>query len=235
MNSKYEHITKESLGLKNDSEGIVIVVDLDNTLVGDYFDIMNNSSENRTPILNQKLVDILRKAKEARRKGRVSAIFLLTNNSDTNFIQFVNLLLAEKGVNGYYEPIFDYIMSRNHKERQKNFNKTGVLNMNPPKRLEDVAFMMREIGEFPVNLEKRVYFIDDMPNHQIRNELASPEQYIVITPPFIGKEQDKTDYTPLLKRLDFYKGGGDRKRKTRKTRSALKYRIKQKSRKNTRK
>ncbi len=233
MNSKYENISKESLGLNNDTEGIIIVVDLDNTLVGDYFDIMNNSAENRTPIFNTKLVDLLKKAKEARRKGHVSAIFLLTNNSDTNFIQFVNLLLAEKGVNGYYEPIFDYIMSRNHKERQKNFNKTGILNMNPPKRLEDVAFMMREIGEFPANLEKRVYFIDDIPNHEIRNELRNPQQYIVITPPFTGQEEDKTDFTPLLNKLDFHKGGG--RHRKRKTLRSNKYRIKRKSRKVCRK
>lgn len=230
MNAKYSNITRESLGIQNkDTSGLVIVVDLDNTLVGDYFNITNLNSEDRLPIFNENLVSILKKAREARRKGIVTAIFLLTNNADTQFIQFVNLLLAERGVNGYYEPIFDYIMSRNHEARQKNYEKTGRLNPDPPKSLEDVVFMMREIKEFPVNLEKRVYFIDDRDNHKIREQLASPEQYITITPAFDGKEKDTTDFSALLQKLESFQGGGGRQ--NRKTRRGRKHRIKRKSRK----
>lgn len=229
MNSKYSNITKESLGILNkDTNGLVIVVDLDNTLVGDYFNVSNSNSLERIPIFNENLVAILKKAREARRKGIVTAIFLLTNNADTQFIQFVNVLLAERGVNGYNEFIFDYVMSRNHEARQRNYEKTGRLNPDPPKSLEDVAFMMKEIGEFPDNLEKRVYFIDDRGDHKIKDQLATPEQYITITPAFYGKEKDQTDYSGLLQKLEtFQRGGGRQNRKSRRRR----HRIKRKTRK----
>jgi predicted GNAT superfamily acetyltransferase len=230
MNSKYSNITKESLGIQNkDTNGLVIVVDLDNTLVGDYFNVTNSNSAERIPIFNENLVSLLKKAREARRKGTVTAIFLLTNNADTQFIQLVNILLAERGANGYNDFIFDYVMSRNHEARQRNYEKTGRLNPDPPKSLEDVAFMMREIGEFPVNLEKRVYFIDDRSDHKIRDQLATPEQYITITPAFYGKEKDETNYSDLQKKLEsFQRGGGRHNRKTRRGRKHL---IKRKSRK----
>lgn len=229
--SKYSIINNNDFfGLRNkDTNGIIIVVDLDNTLVGDYFNVSNANSENRVPIFNEKLVSVLKKAREARKKGIVTAILLLTNNADTQFIQFVNVLLADLTPSGYLEPIFDYIMSRNHKERQKDFKKTGRLNPDPSKSLEDVAFMMKEINEFPVNLEKRVYFIDDRGDHKIREQLATPEQYITIVPAFEGKNEDKTDFSNLLQKLESFQGEGGRHKRY--TRRGRKHRIKRKSRK----
>lgn len=222
-------ITEKNLGInKIDTKGLILVVDLDNTLVGDYFNVLNENSKDRIPILNEKLVSVLKKAREARRKGIVTAIFLLTNNADTHFIQLVNLLLLEKGVNGYPEPIFDYVMSRHHEARQPNYERTKRLDPDPPKTLEDVEFMIREIKETPIHLEKRVYFIDDRGDHRIRQQLETPEQYITVSPPFDGTAKDPTDYSALERRLEsFYGNGGAQNRKSRRRR----HRIKRKSRK----
>ena len=50
-------ITEKNLGInKIDTKGLILVVDLDNTLVGDYFNVLNENSKDRIPILNEKLV-----------------------------------------------------------------------------------------------------------------------------------------------------------------------------------
>ena len=69
-------------------KGIVLVWDLDKTLVANYFNI--KSSEE--PILNTNALDIIYKANQS---GKVSAILLLTNNEDQRFVSLIHMALIE--------------------------------------------------------------------------------------------------------------------------------------------
>ena len=94
---------------------------------------------------------------------------------------------------------FDYIMPRQHTNRPQN-------NMDPPKRLQDVEFMMRQVKKGVGNLANRVFFFDDIPTHVLRTEIPS-DHYIQITPPFIAGRRDDTDYSPIEIKLSPYNGG----------------------------
>lgn len=172
--------------------GLVLVWDMDNTLSGEYSDRIT---------LNPNAIRILQKALDAKRTGTVSAIFLLTNNSDIHYIEKVRIELLKRL--GLAENIpspapFDYIMPRQHTNRPQS--------MDPPKRLEDVEFMMREARKKTGNLANRTYFFDDIPTHVLRNEIPQ-DHYIQITPPFIAGLADHTDYSPIERSLSPYSGG----------------------------
>jgi hypothetical protein len=185
--------------------GWILVFDLDNTIVGEYSD--QRSLEAEEPNLNPAVVEILRKAVDARDKSIVAGIFLLTNNSDYFFAKVVELTLAMRFKKHRYKVVFDYIMPRGHSFRSPPED-------DPPKSLREVEYMVKEAGLSTENLANRVIFIDDRATHEIAKEIPK-EHYIVITPPFVKGGEDRTDFS-LLESLLEPKKGGKRKRTTRK-------------------
>lgn len=172
--------------------GLVLVWDLDNTLSGEYSDRIT---------LNPNAIRIFQKAINAKGTGTVSAIFLLTNNSDIIYIDKVRIeLLKRLGLpeNAPSPAPFNYIMPRQHMSRPQS--------MDPPKRLEDVEFMMMQVKKGVGNLANRVFFFDDIPTHVLRNEIP-PDHYIQIIPPFIAGRPDYTDYSLIERSLSPYSGG----------------------------
>ena len=155
--------------------GIVLVFDLDQTIIDSSDDSLFRipdtpdnfrdlkfklKSESR---VNISIVNILKRAARLRLSGKVSAICLLTNNSDPFFVSAVDGLLKDEI--GYRDPegavgryrnsqyrekdpesikmrdnrenqgyFFDVIMMRNHSSRAQV--------QSPPKRFEDVKTMM---------------------------------------------------------------------------------------------
>lgn len=200
--------------------GFVFVFDMDATIAGDYV-YPSLIGINRTTDdidLNPKIVNLLRVMTEGRQNGKVDAIFLYTNNSDISYISLVESALIKR----IPDFTFDNIMScRDPRRVEKNA-------FNPKKCLADVI-TMAEATLVPLkNLETRVFFFDDVPNHKIRDEL--PEgHYINITPPYSkNNKEDWTDYGLVkwtladagLPALNAIRGG---KRITRRKRKAAKH------------
>ena len=185
--------------------GLVLVWDMDNTLVGNYYDVLNRSSR-EVLHFNRNAVSILDQAIQAKARGTVDAIFMLTNNADKDFIEYVHNRLKTKLD---IPLVFDYIMDRTHEARPPPSD-------DPPKRLEDVEFMMKAVGKSTYNLANRVFFFDDIPDHEILAEIPAAH-YIHIFPRFEPFVQDQTNFKPLLDAISAR--GGHRKRpRTRKTR-----------------
>jgi hypothetical protein len=210
--------------------GLVLVFDLDQTIVDSsdhsLFDLPDTPenfralkdrirSESR---LNRNIVTILKRAALLRPSGKVSAICLLTNNSDTFFVSAVDAVLKdiisaedpEGAIGRYRNPaylkkdpesitmrdnqgyFFDVIMTRNHSSRPRV--------KSPPKRFQDVATMMSYL-DIPVTLND-VYFFDDV-MHDIDNELTSAgliSHSIIISPPFVRNQPDST-YYDIIRRV----------------------------------
>jgi hypothetical protein len=187
--------------------GLVLVWDMDNTLVGNYFDV-ENRSEKDILYLNRKAVAVLQQALEARTRGNVDAIFMLTNNADKQFIEYVHDRLKTRLD---VPVVFDYIMDRTHESRSPSDD--------PPKRLKDIEYMMEALELSTYNLANRVFFFDDIPDHKILAEIP-PAHYIHIFPRFEPFTEDQTDFKPLLDAISARGGGRRRKQKhTRKTRA----------------
>lgn len=188
--------------------GLVLVWDMDSTIVGNYFNVQSNEEL----IFNERAVAILKLAVEARKTGKVTAIFLLTNNSDEEFIKMMRTRLALKlGV----PRVFDYAMQRYHPARPHSED--------PPKRLQDVAFMMSAIKKSTANLENRVFFFDDRGDHEIRAEIPS-SHYIQISPPYKPNIKDSTNFKPIANAIRVF-GGARKTRRHRKTKRAHTYRM----------
>ena len=167
--------------------GLVLVWDMDNTLSGEY-------SNNIT--LNPNAVHILQKAYDAKRSGTVSAIFLLTNNSDLQYIEKVRIELLKRLGLPETAPSpapFNYIMPRQHTNRPQS--------VDPPKRLQDVEFMMRQVKKGVGRLKDRIFFFDDIPTHVLRKEIPA-DHYIQIDPPFTADRTDHTEYTTIERYLN---------------------------------
>ena len=189
--------------------GLVLVWDMDNTLVGNYYDVLDRSSR-EVLHFNRNAVAVLDQAIQAKARGTVDAIFMLTNNADKDFIEYVHNRLKTKLDIPF---VFDYIMDRTHEARPPPSD-------DPPKRLEDVEFMMKAVGKSSYNLANRVFFFDDIPDHEILAEIPAAH-YIHIFPRFEPFVQDQTDFKPLLDAISAR--GGHRKRpRTRKTRGKRK-------------
>ena len=177
------------------------------------------------PLVNSKLVNEVLKPATSLRGTKVDAIVMLTNNLSRNYaatisMYFYDLFLSEGNAEGLFEQIrddyekgdpripkvkhyFDYIMVRDHPFRPKFAN--------PPKRFEDVWFMVDAIGKSTDDLIKRIFFFDDfinldtMQKHFIRSQmvvLGSPDQYIFVKgsgPHFSGGYtrggKNSTDYS----------------------------------------
>jgi hypothetical protein len=193
------------------ANGLVLVFDIDQTLSGEYFNPLNNP-ENKEPILNERLVSLLKEAVAARKpSGTVTAIFILTNNGDGPFITLIQKAYDEKvGTPN----VFENTLSSRDESRTREIEEDLTSRLG--KGLKDVKFMMDQVGKSTDNLASRVFFFDDM-EHLMRQELTDPRQYIKITPPFDGVALDLTDVSFVLSKIRGQKTGGKRKR-TRKTR-----------------
>jgi hypothetical protein len=192
--------------------GLILVFDLDQTIVDtqDTFfnkprSMINTLKEQIRPFLNENIVNLLIRASKLRHK-QVSAICLLTNNSDIVFISAVDSLLRElcnstgkyrynneDDLYSYYMPIKDYffdaIMPRDHSMRSSL-----------TKSVKDVKVMMDILNE-KIVLDD-IYFFDDMP-HVMDSEIKNS---IKIQPAFVRNIKDLTDYTPILERLSAIDG-----------------------------
>jgi len=210
--------------------GLVLVFDLDQTLIDSNGFSKEHSTENIwnriAKYINMRIInEVFKPAIKLRAEKKVDAIFLLSNNASKDYvIHVINYLSLRLGVD---EP-FDYVMIRQHSSRPQV--------VNPPKRLEDVKFMMdNAVVPIPYSddtLASRVYFFDDNTAHEIRKELE-PDHYIEIQGPDVDeKEQNmgfiagKPDFSDYMEITHVMKGllthGGSRKtirkirRKTRK-------------------
>jgi hypothetical protein len=206
--------------------GLVLVFDMDQTILDSsdpslYDDVhtseeISNLESKIVKNLNLNVLRILVRASKLRTSGKVTAIFLLTNNSSIPLVTALdNVLLEISGSRGHFKRtedpdvdefpekpyFFDYIMVRQNPRRPKLYN--------PPKRLYDILAMMEHIGIYDehANPLKDIYFFDDIGNHQLHNDFKILEHgkyldhYIHITPPFSTKTKDVTDYTPILQAL----------------------------------
>jgi hypothetical protein len=183
--------------------GLVLVWDMDSTLVGNYVDARSND-----PVyFNDRALVILKQAAEARKSGKVAAIFLLTNNADDEFIKMVCRRLA---LQLNIPKVFDYIMSRYHPARTP-------MSADPPKRLQDVTFMMTQIKKSTTNLANRIFFFDDRPDHEIRQEIPQ-DHYVVITPAYKPNVKDATNFKSIRDAILVTAGG---RRTTRNRRKRL--------------
>jgi hypothetical protein len=225
--------------------GLVLVFDMDQTLIDSSTGFKNISDENLiTEIkiaMNMDMINkVLKSAAHQRERGKVDAIVMLTNNSDKIFAAWISMLIAEiLNSRSKYEPMyvnpeldvvytdskprksldsfFDYIMWRGHSSRP-DIEDT-------PKRIQDVKYMMEKLTLSTENLEQRTYFFDDRTDHLIGadfDRFGLGEHYIVIksnrpelAEGFSKGAPDIPDYTPILKAL-VKRGGARKTRKSRK-------------------
>lgn len=212
--------------------GLILVFDLDQTLIDstDMHELLYEEAKKSNLELNaDKVVDsrinmtiinnVLAPAVKMRGLGRgVDAIFLLTNNSDRDYVALVCLYLSnllysvgkflkiKNGPMGNSEypnanSLFDYVMIRQHPSRPQVYT--------PPKSLNEVEYMMKALN-LPYrgrpDLAKRTFFFDDNENHLIRKEFdmyGYPGHYVIIRGPnyvdnvnqgYISGKPDLTDY-----------------------------------------
>jgi hypothetical protein len=192
--------------MANAKPGLVLVFDLDQTLIdthNDWSGIMDSLQDESltdkqfkdiintkiVPLLNMTLINkILRPASVLRKTGQGAAILMLTNNTRIEFAANVSYAIQDllKSVSKYHDGkggrhfyFFDYIMLRNHESRDGS--------PNPPKSITDVETMLQKIGLSIRDLEERTYFFDDRSDHDIRYDftrggLNDKEHYIHILP-----------------------------------------------------
>lgn len=198
------------------NKGLILVFDLDQTLVATNKQVKRRLTRKRgyykeiwaptkKPELNPELLEVLRTALEAKAKGGVYAIFLLTNNSDTVFIHRV-IRAIERHLQT--KDIFQAILTAEDTEPRdtpkgytKNYSSKSIRDiyrlLNRMEATEDAE--KRYAKE---DILKRVIFFDDNPDHQIRRELflaGVKDQYITISPPFMGINE--TPYGRVLQKL----------------------------------
>ena len=161
--------------------GLVLVWDLDQTIV-------DNGK------FNERALEIIGKAIEARKKNKVAAILLLTNNSSIEFVNEINLILWEKF--GRFQ-VFDNIWTAArdadgyiHKDRENDYTGWAA------KRLVDVEKMLKEIELETENLANRTYFFYDLLTHVLTREI--PSKNFIHIQPF----DQETDYSAIETALD---------------------------------
>lgn len=187
-------------------EGWVLVFDMDQTITGNYFDVQ---TEKQDLVLNPKIVDILKMAIQDKQTGMVSAIFLLTNNTDTEFIEHMEKELERAVGKGR---IFDYKMDANHPMRTHIPEFANIRN-GKQKSLADVEYMLKKVQKTTKNLIHRLLFFDDQ-EHLLSLQLKNagkPEHFVHVDPPFISGATYES-------RQQYVSEGGEKKRKKRFTR-----------------
>jgi hypothetical protein len=183
--------------------GWVLVFDLDNTIVGEYFNLRKYPAR-KIPI-NPLVLDILRYAisEREKEKGEVSAILLLTNNNDADFIAHVDSLLKDelKRIEKEKEKeIFDLIADANHPLREVIHG--GAMHGTHIKSIKDVIRFVKLINKPHEELLSRCIFIDDQIYHQLAVELIAAgrsSQFIHICPPYITPAPMIIPHAPIRK------------------------------------
>ncbi len=183
--------------MKKSSTGWILVFDLDETLVAGW---------PKEPCVNPAALEIVRLAAKARAAGRVDTMFLLTNNSDKEYIAKA---LA-------HFPQFDGVMDSTHLSRKRIA--TTNMNANVTKSLADVVQIYADIGIAVTedSIRDRVLFFDNYPTHTMLEEIPE-KHYIHITPDFkCARGASRPDAT----RWEYVRGllAGPRQRKTMKKR-----------------
>jgi hypothetical protein len=224
--------------------GLILVLDMDQTILdsSDPYLFERPNTEEALVILKQKIrkalnpnvFNILRRASKLRPSGKVSGIFLLTNNSSRILVSAVDEVLFEDlSSRGKYKTynnsnenkmpdkpyFFDAIMMRQHPSRPK------TVDNNPPKRLLDIFNMIKSVGikDPSIASMKDIYFFDDIGTHNLRSEFnfmsngKYKDHYIQITPPFKVSTPDLTVYTPITNALDSLEKGNNTKGGSRKS------------------
>jgi hypothetical protein len=197
-------------GYTGPGRGLVLVFDLDQTLIDSHGSIMdevinkampqNKKDELIDKALNKRLVEeVLRPASRLRGDpNKVDAICLLTNNSDRNYVfeicKYLHKLLKSPGafesvrrIPAIGDPDFpeansgeNYFFDYIMVRQHSSRPKWG----NPAKRLRDVEFMLNALKKSTNDLERRTFFFDDMlPTHVINMELTQkgyPDHYTII-------------------------------------------------------
>ena len=179
--------------------GIVLVFDMDQTLIHNEDNDINNT------IFNPRAIQFLQRAIKSPRLG---AMLLLTNNRDHCFIIAVDYMLRQevgsrrsKILNNFY--IFDAIIDYDDTFRPPAEASCRLLDKGD-KTLAQVNKMLERIGKSTADSDRRVFFFDDLATHTISTQLSPPENFIQITPPFyIGQKAgpDTTDYSVVCAAL----------------------------------
>jgi hypothetical protein len=204
-------------------DGLILVLDMDQTIIDStpFFRKDPLDSSMIPEFLNMNLVNILLRAAKLRPK-KVKGIFLLTNNSDKEFVANVDsaILDLSKGLRGKYNTsesgdpdaknmpqkpyFFDDIFTIQHSMR-----KTHALGVRAGiKDLHTILEMIHTIDpKYHSNLMKNLFFFDDVPTHKLHEEFINSSggkyksHYITITPPYNKGIEDKTDYKPILRAM----------------------------------
>ena len=176
--------------------GWILVWDLDETLVAGW---------PKEPCVNEAARSIVRLAAKARQEGRVDRIFVLTNNSDKDYIA--------KALSHF--PRFDGVMDSTHLSRKRI--DTTNMNANVTKSLADIVQLYADIDITVTedSIRDRVLFFDNYPTHTLLHEIPE-KHYIHISPDFKCARSSTPDAT----RWDYVRGllTASRKRKTLKKR-----------------
>ncbi len=228
------------MALRPDS--IIFVWDLDQTLAH------KNNKNIINPYINDRALRCMHKLINSPRYGANLLLTNNSDIKYINYIQdkltekYNKMFPDEKE-----DSLFDNIYTAARERDNGRYLNPRVLDESVPewirtpnhlaKRLEDVEIMLREmiektyenyekppdyetmVEESLRSLRERVFFFDDLPNHNIYDQL--PEgHYIQITPPFIGPGEDNTKYSTAenaLLPIEIVVQGGGASKKYRKT------------------
>lgn len=197
-------------------KGYLLVFDLDQTLVATNKQFAKRATRKRglfreiwqpykKPEVNPELVEVLKEAGKLKEIGTVYGIYLLTNNSDKQFIHRVlKTLEKETGI----PKLFDATLTAEKGEPRdtprgysKNYSSKSVrdlyrlLNRHERRTDAEKRYNSNE-------LLKKTFFFDDMPDHQLRKEFFQAGvkgNYVTIDPPFVGINE--TPYGKVFEQL----------------------------------
>lgn len=206
--------------------GLVLVFDLDNTLIDtNDMESMKANEQLIKDALNRNIIyNVLRTAENFRTAypGSIDAILLLTNNDDSVYISKVCKVIADmfpdkrsnfrnirnsknapensRFINDDKPLFFDYIMMRGNKHRMRLGKNRGLVkNRELVKKMLDILNI--ECDDIH-SLRNRIYFFDDQEHPEMRSQIADGH-YIKIKGPvegggFIKGTEDLTNYDPII-------------------------------------
>ena len=182
-------------------KGLILVFDLDQTLVGWYSD---NSNEPWSPAemkfrFNTRLLSVLKECFLSKEAGVVSTIMVLSNNTNPEEA----IATIEKKVGSK----FDFVVGRNHPLRDTTTT-----------TVKDLATISRVVG-YDVEPNK-VWLIDDMKHKMVTEGVNWIHVAKQENNPYgsgFSEDPDLTDYSPLQNAINAYvrTRGGRRKTKRR--------------------
>ncbi len=127
------------------------------------------------PILRPGIIGVLRYVYAARIMKQVSHIILYSNNPNTNLVSIAVMLIElELGLTTE-GPLFDFVLDANT-EIRKQHDTFKVSPNDAGKTMNTIRVLIPAIS--PMN----VIFIDDHPNHPIKDSISDGLSYIIPTP-----------------------------------------------------